>query len=142
MSEKKIGQLDSVVQLYEEFGSYTKVARIVGLSRQRIHQIVCNYNNTGVRGRKELYTRDLCEVCLERKAKHGHHKDFNNENDTAENMLEVCVPCHKKIHSARLRSLSPSQCSICKREFRVGLKKFAIKECLCRTCYKKIHNSH
>ena len=55
--------------------SYQEIANIVGVSRQRIFQLLDNYKNTGKKGREEKYRNfgkcqeckdELCKKCIKR----------------------------------------------------------------------------
>lgn len=40
----------------------------------------------------------LCEICKEREATDTHHKDRDHKNNKSNNVQEICVLCHAKIH--------------------------------------------
>ena len=93
---------EEVVSLYNKIKNYSRTGDLLGISRQRVHQIVTSYHNLGRSGRKNKYRDfEMCKVCGQFKAKALHHKDFNNQNDSKENLLPVCTKCHYNIHSAR-----------------------------------------
>lgn len=128
---------DGVKQMYAVMGSYTKVAVHFGISRQRVHQIVAEYKNTGARRLKKehlhLYSQN-CNVCNEVPANHLHHIDFNNENDSVDNLIPVCTKCHGFIHRAHRREVASHVCISCKRDFSGKSKSFSIKASLCNYC--------
>lgn len=89
--------------MYDRGKSYAEIGRKLSISRQRVHQIVRGYKNTGRQGRKKKYKSiALCAVCSV-KASCLHHIDFNNENDSKSNLLPLCRSCHYKIHRGRKR---------------------------------------
>lgn len=88
--------------LYKEMNSYSKVARFLGISKQRVHQAVSGYKNTGRRGRSKKYEdlNSFCMLCLKNSMKNLHHIDGDNKNDSIDNLLPVCTKCHGEIHKA------------------------------------------
>lgn len=40
----------------------------------------------------------ICEVCGSCENIHGHHKDRDHSNDSAENIATLCGSCHSKLH--------------------------------------------
>ena len=101
MLDKKI-----VEELRKQGWTYQKIALKLNVSKQRIHQIIKNYYNTGRQDRKKLY-RDFgdCKECGEFKAEILHHKDFNNENDEIDNLIALCQKCHYKKHTNSNRNI-------------------------------------
>ena len=77
----------------------SEIALIMGVSRQRIHQIMNNYSTSYNQSKKVInliYTKG-CTICYE-KAEVIHHKDKNSHNNNPENLLPLCRKCHTKIH--------------------------------------------
>jgi hypothetical protein len=96
-----------VINLYNKTKNYSRTGRLLGVSRQRVFQIVNNYTHFGRNGRKKKYKNfEMCEVCNQSKAKILHHIDFNNQNDDSTNLLPVCEKCHLIIHKASGRKRS------------------------------------
>lgn len=89
---------EKIKNLHAKGLSKWEIAEKLGVSRQYVHTVVCNYWNVGRKGREDKYVdfKD-CEICGN-KAVHLHHKDFNNANDSNENLQPLCSPCHKKLH--------------------------------------------
>ena len=91
-----------LVRIYDKTQSYAKTARIMGVSRQRIHQLLTNYHNTGRESRNTRYRVLLdgkkCSICLFAFAVILHHKDGSNRNDNIDNLQAVCRKCHKILH--------------------------------------------
>ena len=125
-----------VKEAYDKYSSYSKTGRLFNLSRQRIYQIVNNYGNTGRQERKKLYEsswNNKCTVFL-KPSNVLHHKDFNNLNDTKENLQPLCTHCHKMVHKIHLRKLCSSTCKKCNRKFDTEVKRFHLKRGICDTC--------
>lgn len=129
-------KIDKIKSLYASLNSYSKVGKIMGISRQRIHQIVKDYNNFGrTYKRKEIYDsawRDNCSIC-NNKTDVLHHKDFNNKNDNKDNLMPLCSNCHYKIHKSHLEEISVKKCKSCGRSFE-EFKSHLIKIGLCFGC--------
>jgi len=49
-------------------------------------------------GRSSLLRKPCCEVCGE-PARHVHHFDENPYNNSAENLISLCIPCHRAFHN-------------------------------------------
>jgi 5-methylcytosine-specific restriction endonuclease McrA len=95
---------------YRELRSYAAVARLFGISRQRVHQLAKDYKNTGRLKRKEKYKSlpKKCPICKSFKTEVLHHIDGNNSNDTTENLLGLCKKCHVEVHKViRLKKKLP-----------------------------------
>lgn len=125
-------------QLYNIYGSYTKVGRLMGLSRQRIHQVVKNYHHSGKSNRKAIYNaawKPICEVC-KIPTQVLHHRDFNNQNEHINNLQPLCKKCHTYIHKIHLKNVSPTRCLSCNRILGQEIKYYNIKDGLCHTCNK------
>lgn len=48
--------------------------------------------------KKKIQEKVMCEICSTKEAANVHHKDQNNKNNKVENLQNLCVPCHNKIH--------------------------------------------
>jgi len=86
---------------YLKLLSLTETAKVYGISKQRVHQIVRNYLNTGRHARLKKYRRSwdrLCANCSKRYSQALHHIDGNNKNESVINLLPLCVPCHGIYH--------------------------------------------
>lgn len=132
-----IKKQESIKVLYSIYHSYTIVAEKVKLSKQRIHQIVKNYHNFGYQGREKLYRKTwkpICELC-NNKTKVLHHKDFDNTNDTIENLQSLCGKHHAQAHKAHNRKIYASRCSSCNRKFGTEVNDYRLKEGLCNCCH-------
>lgn len=57
-----------------------------------------------MRGRKSAYkryrlTNAICEACFYTDARERHHRNGNARDNRPENVLLLCIPCHKREHS-------------------------------------------
>ena len=95
-------------ELYKQGYGFEEIAWRVGISRQRVHQIITKYKNFGRDGRLKKY-RDFgkCKNCQEQQAEVLHHLDFNNQNDELNNLEPLCTQCHIEKHKGRKRKMQP-----------------------------------
>lgn len=126
---------DTIILLYIQLHSYSRTANQLGISRQRVHQVVRNYHNFGREKRLKLYSffKEICEVCLVFPSKHFHHKNGDNTNDTKENLVSVCIKCHQKIHQDMRENRPNRNCYTCGKEYSSSYKTNKNLCNLCRT---------
>ncbi len=87
-----------ISQLRKKEHTYADIGRIVGVSRQRIHQILNKYTTRGYLSKKMKKFRDKgCGICRG-KAIMLHHIDRNSHNNDIKNLLPVCLKCHGELH--------------------------------------------
>ena len=92
---------DSLMKdLYQRGKGYSELGRMFGISRQRVHQVINHYIMHGRQGRAEKYEKTFgrCARCGSTKKPILHHVDFDNSNDSAENLLCLCTTCHVAVH--------------------------------------------
>ena len=127
-----------VKMLYENGDGFTTIGKKVGVTRQRIHQIVRGYHQIFNSKQKynQLY-KTLCSVCHLRRTENLHHIDHNVENNTLDNLLPVCISCHRKFHSIK-RGRWSRDYDACLRCGRVSVKHKA--NGYCSYCYHAVRN--
>ena len=82
--------------------SQSGVARILGTSRQRVHQIVRNYVSRWGTNKEQLQKlRGGCKICRQ-DASQLHHIDGNTHNNHIKNLLPVCPRCHYELHYSEI----------------------------------------
>jgi len=82
--------------------SQAEIARILGLSRQRIHQIVRNYRSRKYNSKKKMKKLTTgCKICRQ-EANHLHHIDGNTHNNHIDNLMPLCPRCHYELHSGKI----------------------------------------
>lgn len=80
--------------------SQSDLARELGISRQRVHQMFnkeAHNARTAVRdGLKtgKIVKPDRCERCMERTRLEAHHPDYAKQLE----VLWLCAPCHSLVH--------------------------------------------
>lgn len=50
------------------------------------------------RGYKIKIKKDICELCNSHSKTEIHHKDRNPKNPSIDNLIELCIACHKLLH--------------------------------------------
>lgn len=80
---------------------------------------------------------NMCSVCGTKKKLEVHHKDKNRKNNVVENLMIVCLKCHKSIHKEMNGwALNHDECIICQ-----TTKTRHNAHGMCISCYSKIRNS-
>lgn len=100
----------------------SEIALIMGVSRQRIHQIITGYTTLTYKSKKVLKLLDKgCAICHD-DARVIHHIDHNSRNNTLKNQLPLCLKCHGKIHRGykynTIRRYTIYICKFCQKTFR------------------------
>jgi hypothetical protein len=89
----------AIIALWLQGGSYLKVAKAFGISRQRVHQIISPPPET--KEALRIRAKDKCEQCGCPLAfgAHIHHKERppDKYNDLS-NLEYICYACHAKEH--------------------------------------------
>lgn len=133
-----------IFELYHKKYSYREIGEIIGISRQRVHQIIKDYVKDNYKSKKLLIKISRgCAICGQ-EAIEVHHKDHNPRNANIKNLIPLCRRCHKDIHLSlnakkiknnvreikkhKLWSRSFHKCIIC------GEKKHYARN-LCKKCY-------
>lgn len=97
--------------------SYTEIAKEVGLSRQRIQQILSPPKE--IRAYVLAKYKLKCANCetLVGKSGHVHHKELNGENyHDIDNLELLCISCHQRVHNIESEIIYVS-CSWCGIDF-------------------------
>jgi len=94
---------DEIMNLFDAGERGAHIAERMGISRQRVHQIIqkelgqehANFKDGGLILERANFR---CEKCGEREFLQIHHKDKNRTNGSTENAQVLCNKCHKKEH--------------------------------------------
>lgn len=104
----------TIEDMRSKFGiSYAEVGRRLGISRQRVGQIVHNYKTLSFskyRGnaiRKQIFDRynntcqwqDICMGNFTQKDLVIHHIDLDSHNNKPKNLILLCKKCHASFHA-------------------------------------------
>ena len=109
--KKNIFRDQKIKKMIKELGlSYGSTAKMFGLSRARIHQIVSGYSSS--KRPKQLYREVLIRdemTCQWKKACNGkllnikdlviHHINFNTNDNRKTNLITLCKKCHLLFHA-------------------------------------------
>jgi len=109
---ERIIKRDKIIELRKQFKSYREIGEILGLTKQRVHQLLKE-----IRGdnpyRQEILERDdfKCTICDSEKNLEVHHingRNIENSNNLG-NLATVCKKCHQKIHTAERQTIKPTE---------------------------------
>lgn len=123
---------DKVFEIYSQTHSFAATGAILGVSRQRVHQIIKGYKNFGRKNREKLYDstfKENCEKCLNKPSVALHHIDGDNLNDDRTNLISLCLKCHSEEHIKHVF------CKNCKTVFSEFNKKQRYG--LCSDCFRE-----
>lgn len=149
---------NKIRELRETGLSYGSIAKMFDISRARIHQICSGYKSPASsyhikRIHKAILVRDNFECQWDKNCKDKkigiedlvvHHIDFNDRNESSDNLIVLCRFCHAGFHSTNhidkkiLKNITDNHnrtnkvCPICKKEFwfRGNNRKTCSEECL------------
>lgn len=113
MLDKKLIQT-----MYDHRFTYAEIGRRLGVSRQRIHQILSGYktNTVKIKTRRKLINKP-CEICGH-KPDVIHHIDKNPDNNEVNNLMPLCYKCHVEVHRGSTH-----------RTHGITMEKYICKEC-------------
>jgi len=93
---------EKIKQLRAKGFSLGNIGKIFGISRQRVHQILTNYqSNSFQKIRPYILKRDnwTCQRCGKKQkypSLEVHHIDGNRHNNIETNLITLCPDCHRK----------------------------------------------
>lgn len=98
----------SIKEMRADGFSYGKIARVLGISRQRVHQITSGYqinldhlhNGYGFAHiHKAILERDgKCRKCSKTQNLIVHHINNNDRDNRYDNLVTLCNDCHLYLH--------------------------------------------
>lgn len=106
-------EINQMLRARQEGLSYAAIGRVHDISRQRVQQLLSKIYN----GYQEVIRQranDCCEVCRRSEVDNGrelshHHKELIVEGyNKPDNILLVCIPCHRKLHAERIKPINNS----------------------------------
>lgn len=132
MLDKKL-----IFELSRKRHKQSEIASIMGVSKQRINQILTGYKTVGsmylqykpkfrrhknsIANRIETMLDKPCKICDE-PARVIHHIDHNSHNNDIKNLLALCIKCHQRIHVGdkrnTIRNFSIYICKECGKTFK------------------------
>jgi hypothetical protein len=92
-----------ILELYNNGYKQINISKIFKISRQRVSQIINNYNTQKNHYLKKKYFKiKLCELCgFKSYSLNIHHKDKNCINNNPNNLMLLCSKCHHYIHKIK-----------------------------------------
>ena len=102
---------DQVYELMSTNLSQSDIARELGISRQRVNQILNPLKHSARYKARKLVRPKKCSRCKKIKALHAHHPDYNKPLD----VVWLCSYCHGLEHSQHDLSTKElnSKCARC-----------------------------
>lgn len=128
---------EEVDRLYYRVHNYSEVARILGVTKQRVHQVAKGYRTIS---RNDFYLKHLkpiCEECKSQNSTELHHVDGTTTNNTARNLKSVCKRCHMKLDVLRRWG---KRCKRCKQMFFKQIKHYC--KGMCKLCFDHWRGNH
>lgn len=94
-----INRLSLIVELRGQRKTYEEIANVVGVSRQRVHQILKGYKSTPKYIREMTLRRDKrqCLICSNTKNLEVHHINGIKGDNHSDNLVTLCRKCHHRI---------------------------------------------
>jgi len=94
---------EKIKSLYNAGKSQAEVAKLLGVSRQRVHQVIRNYKTLDSEKQSEKMETFFnygfkCNFCKSKINLQIHHIDNNCHNNDLDNLVCVCKRCHTNIH--------------------------------------------
>lgn len=101
MPKVKTKRNREIKKLYKAGYSSPEIAKVFGITTQRVHQIVNGYSSFSQSGFSYAYYPSLslytCMLC-ENRCEVIHHKDRNSKNNNPDNLMQLCKKCHVLVH--------------------------------------------
>jgi len=118
-----------MLELREKGLSYQSIGDLLGISRQRVHQIISGYGLLVKSGKKRdgwyseikkiVFERDnhKCQRCGSTDSLILHHLDGNDLNNEFHNLVLLCRTCHQNMHKPSSKKFPTTQvfCNISSR---------------------------
>lgn len=107
-AQKNAARRDEIERLLAQGLKASEVARRLGISRQRVHQIRTGYQSYAffLAHHRRKIDYGCCTNC-ESKAVVIHHKNGNSRDNRSQNLMPLCYPCHVEIHRGLPRIKQP-----------------------------------
>lgn len=103
-----IEKKELILKLRAEKLSYHKIGKALGISRQRVHQILKDYNSNGGNIAPGEYK---CVECGVKENLQCHHKNFDSYDNRKSNLEWLCIRCHRKKHIGRASDCLGDRCT-------------------------------
>jgi len=96
-----------ILKLYKKYKNQTTVAKLLGVSRQYVSQVVSKimYKHIKVNDLREVKKNDKCYICKINLSSNVHHLDGDPQNADISNLVYICAQCHHTIHKLRPKKI-------------------------------------
>lgn len=134
--QEKLG----MIELREKGYTYSKIGKLFGLSRQRVHQILSGYDKLNGcdwynKLKQSVLDRDKsCQKCGSAENLVVHHIDGNDRNNSLGNLITLCHSCHGGLHAA---SNGGKPCTMCSETFKGDFNRYAYSLGYCPNCWDR-----
>lgn len=120
---------EEIIKLYKMYRNQATVAKLIGVSRQYVSQIVSigRYKYIKKGNIKELKKNDKCYICKINLSGNIHHLDGNPQNADPSNLVYICAQCHHIVHKMRPKNIIKK--NIVKKVVRSKLRKYKCYKC-------------
>jgi 5-methylcytosine-specific restriction endonuclease McrA len=90
-----------MVTLRSHRWTYAQIGQLLGISRQRVHQVLKNYTQVDphLLARVRAIQGHACVICDSHEHLEVHHIDGQRTNNAIENLATLCRSCHYRIES-------------------------------------------
>ena len=140
---EKAKRIKQIQRLRNKGLSYGNIATVLGISRQRVHQIVSGYdrllvghNSYGwyVKLKGFVFERDdyKCQKCQTKERLVIHHLDGDDRNNNLSNLITLCPACHGGLHALKNGG---RECIVCGKFFKSGNNQYAYRMGYCDNCW-------
>lgn len=97
MKSEVYSKSELINELRKQGKSYGQIGAIMGISKQRVHQLYKGYlgRNSGTK----IVERTMCTFCHSEDNLEVHHINGDRHNNDRKNLLVLCRKCHKKLEA-------------------------------------------
>ena len=96
-----------IQEMLKQRKTYAEIAKILDISKQRVHQIYKDYIPTSPEIKERIKKRDnrRCVLCGFRRPLEVHHINGIKRDNKKKNLVTLCRTCHLKIEWIRKRKV-------------------------------------